>query len=372
MDKNVLRKITALRHELHKNAELSLQEFRTKKILMDFLAENTKLRLVDRGKWFYAEYLSGNPEAEGILFRADFDALPIEETIDIPYASVTKGVSHKCGHDGHSAGLAGLAMEIDRLGSDKNIYFVFQHGEEIGAGGEECSSLIEEKGISRAYALHNRSGFPEGAVVIRDGMTQCASEGMELTFYGKTAHASQPETGVNPSGKIAEFLTYADSLTRTEKFGGMVLCTITHVQVGSYSFGIAAGEGKVCLVIRADLESDLKKMETLISQKAQEVCEAGGLRLECAIRDYFPETANHPAAAAEVRKAAALLGKNVIEMEKPWRASEDFGYYTRKCPGAMFYVGNGETYPHVHTKDYDYNDNILETGVDLFYQLTQL
>lgn len=371
MDKNNLQKIIALRHELHKNAELSLKENKTRKLLMAFLAENTKLHIVDRGRWFYAEYRSDCPAAENLLFRADFDALPISEIIPLPYASVTAGVSHKCGHDGHSAALAGLALEMDAHGADRNLCLVFQHAEEIGAGGEECAALIDEKHISRVYALHNRSGWPENAIIVKDGMTQCASEGIELRFVGRAAHASQPETGVNPAAAVSELVLYASTLTQQELFGDQVLCTVTCVNVGSRCFGIAAGEGSVCLVVRANREADMHRLDGLIHSKAAGLCRKYGLGLEHAIHEYFPETRNDSRAVNSIKRAAAELGRQVIDMPEPWRASEDFGYYTKKCPGAMFYVGNGINYPHVHTVDYDFNDNILETCVDMFCRLSR-
>src|SRR6476660_3691226 len=113
MDKKNLELAKQLRHELHQHPELSNHEAWTKQHLIDFLKKHTKLEIVDRGLWFYAIYRTGE-DKKNIAYRADFDALPIEETIDIPYASEFPGISHKCGHDGHSASLAGFALEIDQ------------------------------------------------------------------------------------------------------------------------------------------------------------------------------------------------------------------------------------------------------------------
>lgn len=128
-------KIVALRHDLHCHPELSMQEQETKNRLITFIKENIQLEVIDRGNWFYVQYTtkrqSEMPEADTkppIAFRADFDALPIlEDAESLPYASENPGVSHKCGHDGHASALAGLALELDANGADRDVYLIFQH-----------------------------------------------------------------------------------------------------------------------------------------------------------------------------------------------------------------------------------------------------
>lgn len=121
-----------LRHELHAHPELSNEETWTKARLQRFIEENTKnLEIIDKGNWFYAKYF----KAEGlpnIAFRADFDALPMDEFIELPWGSKFPGKAHKCGHDGHSSTLAGFALEVDQKGAYKNIFFLFQPAEEVG------------------------------------------------------------------------------------------------------------------------------------------------------------------------------------------------------------------------------------------------
>ena len=205
MQASNLEKITDLRHKLHSHAELSLQESETKRILMDFISENTSLEVFDMGDWFYAfkDGQGDNP----IAFRADMDALPIPETIELDYSSQNEGVSHKCGHDGHSAALCGLALELDSMEGTRPVYLIFQHAEEIGVGGKVCSELLQEKDITEVYAFHNRSGYPEGSVVYRRGLAQPASEGLTIKLTGARSHASDPEQGRNPSHMSMRFLT---------------------------------------------------------------------------------------------------------------------------------------------------------------------
>lgn len=371
MNPKNLEKTIDLRHKLHTCPEPAMQETQTKKILMDFLQKNTKLELTDCGHWFYAFYRSPNPNADTLAFRADFDALPIPETCKLPYLSRNPEFGHKCGHDGHSAALAGFALEINERETDKNICFLFQHAEETGEGAQECVRLLSEKPVSRIFAAHNRSGYPEGSIIYRKGLTQCASKGLTIRFTGQTAHASQPEDGKNPAFAIASLITYVQTLPASDCFEEMVLCTIVHAEIGRKDFGISADRGEVSMTLRANREAELEKLEGLIRKKADSLAGKESLFVEFAIADPFPETRNDDSCIHMVEHAALRLGKPTFTMPQPWRASEDFGYYTKICPGAIFYVGNGEEYPPVHTGDYDFNDRILETIVDMFLELSR-
>lgn len=399
MKQEYLEKIIKLRHQLHACPELSLQEHRTKAILMDFLKEHTCLEVVDRGRWFYACCHCGQPGAGAVAFRADFDALPMEETAEqmgISYASRNPGVSHKCGHDGHSAALAGLALELDgwqrkegregkqedreqkRLGGERqkehesrkpdsrDVYLIFQHGEEVGGGGEECAQLIKEKGISQVYAVHNRSGYPKGSIVLKSGVVQCASKGLTVSFTGLPAHASQPEDGRNPARAVAELVLAVEEAARQEAYEDLVMATIVEVAVGHKNFGIAASEGEVSMTLRGARQPEMEQMEQQIRREAAALAQRDGLTFSFQQQDVFPETVNDPSCVALAEEAARRGGMEVIPMTELFRASEDFGYYLKACPGAMVYVGNGEDYPQIHTAGYDFNDELLETIVEFF------
>ena len=373
MQEEIRENITALRHMLHQAAELSGQEHRTKEILMDFLRQETHLEIVDCGAWFYAYYEPENRMFQSpIAFRADFDALPIPETIALSYASQTPGVSHKCGHDGHSAALMGLALTLEKNGADRPVYLIFQHAEEVGGGGEICAKLLREKQISEVYAFHNWSGFPEGAVLVRPGTVQCASKGMTIRFVGKTAHASQPEDGINPSKAVAELLLAAGKYSANPEYCGLVLTTPIHVEIGEKNFGIAASTAEVSFTLRAEYERELDMLETEIRETAERLAGEEALRVSFEEQDVFPETTNNPDCVKRVMQAAEQAEIPLYPMEKPFRASEDFGWYQKECPGAMFYIGNGENYPPIHTTGYDFNDHILEVAVDLFWNLVVL
>ncbi len=366
-----LDRITALRHLLHSCPDLSLQETGTIGILKDFLRENTDLEICDRDGWFYAvKRPSAAPAAPPVAFRTDMDALPMDESIVLPYGSIRAGVSHKCGHDGHMAAMCGLALELDKTEVKRTVYLIFQAAEEIGLGAVRCADLIREKGIAEIYAFHNLSGYPENSIVYRKGLTQPASEGLTIRLLGKQSHASAPEEGRSPAAAIAELALYARHLPE-EPHDGMALCTIVGMRCGNGDFGISAGEGSVSVTLRAEQESFMKEMEKKLLRKAEELSARDGLKAEHEIHDHFPETRNHDEALDRVIRKASGLQLSVIEMKDLWRASEDFGYYLKQCPGAMFYIGIGEDHPAVHTDDYDFNDGILKTAVDIFLALSE-
>ena len=365
-----LEAIRELRHRLHRCAELSLQEHRTRETLIEFLNANTTLEVTNVGRWFYALKRGRNASAPITAIRADFDALPIPETIDVPYASLTPGVSHKCGHDGHSSILSGVAMELSSVETEGDVYLIFQHAEEIGAGGEECSRFIEDKGISRVYALHNWSGFPEHSVIVRDGVSQCASMGLTVRFLGIRSHASEPEHGISPAPAVARLALDMQKYSRPAGDPrGLMLCTIVHMLVGSRDFGCAPGYGEISATLRTELERDLNGLSTSIRKAAEGYAGEYGLRVEFEESDRFPDTKNDSNCIKNVVACAHELGLDVITLKDPIRGSEDFGWFLKKCPGAIFYLGNGETYPAIHTLEYDFNDQILENGVDMFLAL---
>lgn len=360
-----------LRHELHQHPELSNLEIWTKSHLIQFLKTNTSLEVVDKGQWFYAIYRSVERKGN-IAFRADFDALPIDETIDIPHASKNTGVSHKCGHDGHAACLAGFALEVDQKGADKDIYFLFQHAEETGDGAIQCVSFIKENNIEEIYAFHNMSGMPFNSVHVIDGTAHCASKGMIIHLEGTPAHASQPEDGVNPSFAFAKIIDYIQEISSSKKYRGMVLCTVVHVNIGEKAFGVAASKGELMLTIRAFYEEELNQLQHLLENVTYNLASQYGLKANISYQDRFPETVNHTESSDKIRTVCHRKGIQLVEMKEAFRASEDFGHYLKETKGAICYIGNGEDYPHIHTVQYDFNDRIIETAVELFKGLANM
>ena len=360
-----------LRHELHQHPELSNEEVWTKEHLMNFLIAHTNLAIVDKGNWFFAVYRAGI-DKPNIAFRADFDALPMDETIDLPWASQFPGKAHKCGHDGHAATLAGFALEINQSGADKNIFFLFQPAEETGDGALQCVKLIKEHGIDEIFGYHNMSGFPYKAIGVIDGTNYCASKGMTIHMEGSPAHASQPEDGINPAFAIANIIKAIPELTSPEENKGMILCTVVQIDVGEDEFGMAASKGNLRMTIRALYEEELDRLQTNLENTAKSQADEYGLKVNFYYNDEFPETVNHKESADKIRHVAKSKGMQLVDQKEAFRASEDFGHYTKLTKGAYFLIGNGEDYPHIHTNEFDFRDELIKTGVNLYKGLAQL
>jgi amidohydrolase len=360
-----------LRHDLHQHPELSNHESWTKQHLISFLKANTKLEIIDKGLWFYAIYHAGQNK-DNIAFRADIDALAMPETIDLPYASQVGGVSHKCGHDGHAAALAGFALEIDQQGADKNIFFLFQHAEETGEGAAQCAPFIEQHNIKEIFAYHNLGGMLLKSVNIIDGTCFCASRGMIIHMEGAPAHASEPEKGANPAFAIASIIDSIPGLISPDNTNGMVLCTVIQVNIGERAFGVSASKGELLLTIRALYETELDKLQKSLEASALDQAAKYNLKVSFSYNDVFPETVNHKASADKIRQVCRARGLQLVEMQEAFRSSEDFGHYLHKTRGAICFIGTGGDHPPLHSYEYDFPDEIIETAVELFKGLAQL
>ncbi len=369
---SIIEKSIALRHELHRHPELSMQENWTKEHLVGFLKGNTNLEIVDRGKWFYAVYRADQREGEAknIAFRADFDAVPVgEEPGFVSYCSENPGVGHKCGHDGHSAALAAYAMLLDQCGAKNNIFLLFQHAEETGQGAAQCLPFLEENKIDEIYAVHNMPGLALGAVAAAEGVVQYASVGVISRFVGRKSHACYPEDGINPSYAVAEIISELESLREKQAYRGLTMITIVGVKVGEKAFGTSAGEGELLMTVRGEHEEELKDLIGRIDALARQKAQAHGLTYSVSYEDEFADCYNHREAVLKVRGAAERAGITLQDLEEPFRASEDFGRFTKTVPGAIFYVGAGEEHAALHTKEYDFPDEILETILRMYAEI---
>ncbi len=369
MNQNMMDMITKLRHELHRHPELSMQESWTKQHLMEFLQEHTKLEIYDKGRWFYAAYRSPSAE-KNIAFRADFDALPIEETPRlVPYISECPGIGHKCGHDGHAAALAGFGLLLDQYGANENVFLLFQHAEETGQGAKECLPFLKEEKIDEIYAVHNLPGVPLGAVAAPKGTAQFASTGMTIHFHGQKSHACYPENGRNPAFAISKLILKLDEIRESGNYQGMTLITVIQVNVGEHAFGTNAGEGELLLTVRGAFEEELRDLIQSISKEAHDLGDRDGLVVTVSYEDEFADCFNHDKETDRVIQAAKARKIPITKLQEPFRASEDFGRYTKEVPGAIFYIGAGEDHPPIHTPDYDFPDEILEIIISMYQEI---
>ncbi|MCR5575858.1 MAG: M20/M25/M40 family metallo-hydrolase [Oscillospiraceae bacterium] len=355
--KETIEKAMALRKKLHAVPEPSGEETKTKAALIGFLKEESDLEIVDCGKWFYAAHRESG--GESLALRADMDAVP----------GADGRAFHGCGHDGHMAVMAALAAATSGKRLGKSLFFLFQHAEETGAGGAECCELFDREKIGAIFGFHNCPGFEAGHILLLPDTFACASRGLILSFQGSQSHAAYPENGRNPVFPMAEFFSHWGELTDPAQYRGLVLATPVGLQAGGRSFGVAAGSGEIDLTLRAWYDGDLNALTAKVTGLAGELAEKAGVSLSLQEQDVFPATHNAPALYSAAERAAGQAGLTVETPPEPFRWSEDFGHYARRCPAFFLGVGGGKDAAGLHTPEYQWNDAVTEAALRFFSAL---
>lgn len=355
--------IHSLRKKLHENPEPSMQEEKTRHILQEFIKRHTTFEVVDKGVWFYAVKKAEKESWKApIAFRADMDAV----------CGKDGKPGHYCGHDGHSSILCGVALYLSKREElpDRDVYLIFQPGEEIGAGAKICKELLAEKQIGEIYGLHNIPGYPKNQVLLRKGTFACASTGLSIRMTGTPSHAAYPEAGRNPAIPMAKLLLEIERITKEMQVReNFVRMTVIGADVGSANYGVSAFEGTLRLTVRAEKEDTFDTYVNEIKALAATLAEENQLTIAIEEIERFPATENHDANVDKLLACAEKLQFPVTELAQPMRWSEDFGYYLQEVPGAFFGVGDGEDHAQLHTAEYEFPDEIMKTAVAMLVGL---
>lgn len=365
-----IRVLTELRRDLHRHPELSGQEERTAARIAAFLEGTAPDRIVTGlgGHGVAAVYDSGRPGPR-VLLRCELDGLPIEDLADVPHRSAVPGRGHQCGHDGHMAMVSSMALLLGRRRPARGAaILMFQPAEEDGSG---ARAVVADPAFGAlkpdyAFAIHNMPGVPFGHVQIVDGPVCCASRGMMLRLTGRTAHASQPETGVSPMAAIAALMpaltamgSPAGTSTRDPAFS---LVTITHVEMGAPAFGVAPGEARLFATLRTLTDAAMARLVAGAEDLARRIAAEQGLALEIGYADVFVTTENDPEAAAIARCALDDIGVPHGPGTLPMRGSEDFGQFGHGPKAAIMLLGSGQDMPALHNPDFDFPDDLIPVG----------
>jgi len=368
--------LTSFRRELHAHPELAHSEHATAERVVTFMQQFNPTEIVTGigGTGVIVTFDSG-VEGPTMLFRCELDALPITEVDVDGYASTTVGVSHKCGHDGHMAMIAGLGEALaERPLTRGVVHLLFQPAEETGTG---AAAVLNDEAFSRftpdfAVAIHNMPGFPMHSMVIKPGSITAAVRSFVVRFTGRVAHASEPEKGENPSLAVADLLREADALVIADQHDPEFrLVTPVHVSIGSIAYGIAAGEGEVHFTIRTATNQGLADLQAEITAIAEHVAERDRLSVEIEVVEDFFANVNDPDVTERVRRAAESCGHDIITPEVGMRAGEDFGLFTERFPCCLVLLGAGEEHLPIHNAGYDFPDELILTGVELFEQIVR-
>ncbi len=364
------------RRALHQMPEMSGQEVETAREVVRMLAPLAPDRVVTGlGGHGVAAVFEGRAPGPTLLFRAELDALPITELSDLPYRSATAGVSHMCGHDGHSTILAGLGRLMARKRPQRGrVVLLFQPAEEDGTG---AAAVIADRQFAEiapdfAFALHNLPGLPFAAVSLAAGPANCASRGMKVLLTGKTAHAAFPETGLSPALSLARLIPALMALGPGGPLvAGFRLVTITHARLGQSAFGVAPGEAELWVKLRVLTDADMADLVAAAERLVQDEADAAGLRLALTYHDSFDDCRNDSEATEHLARAIAAEGLSLGTAFLPLRASEDFGRFGAGAKSAMFYLGSGEDHPMLHNPDYDFPDELIGPGVRVFHRVVR-
>lgn len=311
-----------------------------------------------------------------VLFRADMDAVAVQEPDDIPHHSQTPGVAHKCGHDGHTTILLRFARMLSERPLPKGrVLLLFQPAEENGSGSKAVldTKVLDYYKIDKAFALHNIPGYPASAVLCKEDSFTCAVVSVSITLTGKTSHAAEPQKGISP---IPATLNIVDELLRWNntdiQSDDYFLSTIVEIHVGEEAYGVSAGNS----IIRATLRA---KTDKLLHQHAQQLKElvateckrTPDLQHEMEWLEPFSANENDPQSVGMIKNAALRNNLPYIELQTPFSWGEDFGLFTQQYKGAIFGLGSGENCAPLHSPQYDFPDEVIETGATLFYTIAE-
>ena len=390
----VMPQVVEWRRHLHQYPELSNREFKTAKYVENHLRSLGLEVKTGVAKTGVIGILKGAQPGPVIGLRADMDALPVTERVNIPFASKEKGeyngaqvgVMHACGHDTHVAMLMGAATVLSGM-KDKikgTIVFIFQPAEEGPPAGEEGGAdLMVKEGVMDApkidaiFGIHINSQTPIGTIKYRSGAIMASSDWFTIKVKGKQTHGAYPWSGVDPIAVAAQIYNGLQLIVsrRSELIKSPVVITVGKINAGVRE-NIIPEELTMAGTIRV-LDAEMQtQVHEKIKLTAEKIAESMGATVEVTIDRKTPVTYNTPEL---VRKMLPSLEKaagreNVIETN--WvTGAEDFAFYGAKAPSFFFYVGGmpldktpDQAAPH-HTPDFYIDDSRLDVGVKAFANL---
>jgi amidohydrolase len=363
------------RHDLHRIAELGFQEHRTG----DYLAAVLGGMGLDvtrgvGGTGVVATLRRGSGGA--LALRADMDGLPLTERGDRPYRSQHDGVMHACGHDGHMAMVLGAAQVLTAAGGfTGTVHLVFQPAEEHGLGAKAmiADGLFERFPVDAIFGLHNLPGRRAGTIATRVGGIMASEDNFEIRIAGRGGHAAQPHLVIDPIVVGAEIvLALQTVVARSVGPSDPAVVSCTEITTDGARNAIP-GE----VVIRGDTRSFTPEVQALLERRIRQlvdgICAAHGATGQVGYTYEFEPTVNDPAAVATALVAARMtVPEDSVDPDTaPMTGSEDFGAFLRQIPGCFAFLGNGSDSTPLHSPDYDFNDDALETGVRYYVNLVR-
>ena len=336
-------RIVALRRAIHAEPELGLE---TPLTLAKVRAELADLPL----EWRQGAsctgavaILKGSRPGPSVLLRGDMDALPMPEETGLDFASAIAGRMHACGHDTHTAMLAGAARMLAEHQGDLagEVRFMFQPGEE----GFHGARFMLDDGLldplpEAAFALHIMPNYKHGVLVSRAGTLLAAADKLEIVVEGRGGHASMPHQTRDPVPVACEIVTAIQALvTRRYEATEAIVVTVTQLDAGS-AHNIIPDRAELKGTIRTLSPERRQAIRDDLRRLAEGIAAAHECRAEVTVIDGFPPTINDPRAVALFAQVAGELPEGVFEtLPNPLMGAEDFSYVLEKVPGAMAFLG---------------------------------
>jgi amidohydrolase len=382
--KSISAELSQLRRSLHSEPEIGLDLPLTQRKVLDALdglpleiSTGTQLTSV-------TAVLRGGKPGKTVLLRGDMDALPVTERTGLDYASRIDGAMHACGHDLHTAMLAGAARLLSARQADVagNIIFMFQPGEEGPGGGR----IMVEEGVLdaagerpvAAYALHVASGLlPFGLCASRPGTMMAAADTLHVTVHGRGGHGSQPHRAADPIPAACEIVLALQTMV-TRRFDVFDPVVIT---VGTFHAGttdnVIGDDAHFVATVRSFSREARTAVQDAAPRLVRDIAAAHGLTASAEFRDGYPVTVNDH---SEVDFAAATIGDVLgdgchIAAPNPLTGSEDFSYVLEQVPGAFVMLGacppdtDLATAPFNHSAEAVFDDAVLPDGTALYVEL---
>ncbi|MDB5404393.1 MAG: Amidohydrolase [Rhodopila sp.] len=377
--------LIAIRQDIHRHPEVGFEETRTAAVVAERLRAWGLDVTEGIAKTGVVATLKGHlPGQRAIGLRADLDALHIQEVTGRDHGSIVPGKMHACGHDGHTAMLLGaaryLAEHRDEFGG--TVTFIFQPAEEGLGGGREmvAEGLFDRFPVDAVYGMHNMPGIPAGEFRTRTGAFLAASDTWTVVFKGTGGHGGAgAHLATDATLPLAHFIMALQTVVSRN----VAAADTAVISVGSIAGGSAESSNimPARVTISGTARSYKPKVRDLMEKRLTELAHAQAAAFDCTAevvyeRRYPPLITHAEPTAISVTAASALVGADKVETDcPPFTGSEDFSFMLQTRPGGFIMIGNG-TAPdgsvhHVHTPDYDFNDQILTLGSAYWIQLVR-
>lgn len=374
-----LRMLTAFRHDLHQHPELSGQERRTSEKIRGFLSAIPECQLIDLPiETGVVARITRTPGTSGapteVMLRADIDALPQTERVDILWKSSVPGAMHACGHDLHTTALCGAALLLGRMRREcavlPTVDLVFQPAEETGTGAQTLidAGLFDRVHPEACFGMHNWPSVEVGKVVCREGALMAALRNVEIVVHGAGGHGSMPHLNVDPivcAAAIVQSLQTVVSRNVDPLVAGLV--SINMIEGGSPINRVADQvrmKGTVRSLSDDTLDRMIERVETIVRGTAR----AYECRSEVVWGRRIPTVWNAPEMMSEARACVERSGCSLADAA-PTLVGEDFAYYREHVPSFFFWVGSrraGAEVHELHTPQFFADDSAIPYAAQLY------